>query len=75
MKKNDLLEIKNMNIAGLAKKAGGLVKEVANLSLEKNMHKLKNFKSVTQVRKSLAQVLTILNQKNALEALKGAVQK
>lgn len=75
MKKNDLLEIKNMDIVGLTKKATGLIKEVADLSLEKNMHKLKNFKSVTQVRKNLAQVLTVLNQKNVLEALKGAVQK
>lgn len=64
-----------MDIASLTKKAAGLVKEVMDLSLEKNMHKLKNFKSVVQVRKNLAQVLTVLNQKNVLEALKGVVQK
>lgn len=62
-----------MDIANLTKKVTGLVKEVADLSLEKNMHKLKNFKSVVQLRKNLAQVLTVLNQKNVLKALKGVV--
>lgn len=75
MKKNDLLEIKNMNIADLTKKVKSMAKEVADLSLEKNMHKLKNFKSLTGVRRSLAQVLTVLNQKIALEDAKGVAQK
>ena len=75
MKKNDLLEIKNMDIANLTKKAIMLTKEVADLSLEKNMHKLKNFKSVAYTRKNLAQVLTVLRQKEIIDSLETENEK
>lgn len=69
MKKNELIQIKGLSIKELKDKAKSLKDEIANLSLDKNMKKLKDTKSVFKKRKDLAQVLTVLRQKEMLEQL------
>lgn len=69
MRKNDLLEIKKMDLKALKNKAKQASQEVADLVFELKSNKQKNLKSVKNKRKDLAQVLTILKQKELLERL------
>ncbi len=66
MKKNGLLEIKGLSVGELREKALGLKKEIADLTMDKNMKKLKDLKSLDKKRKDLAQVLTIARTKELL---------
>lgn len=75
MKKNELNLIKGQSIKELADKAKGLRKEIAGLLIDLNMKKLKDTKSVFKKRKDLAQVLTILRQKQTLEQLESENSK
>ena len=69
MKRNELVEIKQLDIAGLLKKAEGIKKEILDLVIDKNMRKLKDLKTITKKRKDIAQIFTILKQKQILEQL------
>lgn len=69
MKKNELIQIKGLNIKELKDKVKSLREEVANLTLDKNRNKLKDTKAYFKKRKELAQVLTVLRQKEMLEQL------
>ena len=69
MKKNEFVIIKGLSLKELKMKAKDLKKEIANLSMDKNMKKLKDLKSISKKRKDLAQVLTVLNAKQLLEKL------
>lgn len=71
MKKNDLTKIKNLDIKELKEKVIAIKKEIADLVLDKNMKKLKDVKSVSKKKKDLAQVLTIIRQKEMLGELEG----
>lgn len=74
MRRNDFLEIKNLSLGALVKKAQSLRSEIADLVMDKNMNKLKDVKSIAKKKKDLAQVLTVLRQKELvkdLEAKKG----
>lgn len=69
MKKNELAQIKGLNNKELKDKAKSLKEEIANLVLDKNRNKLKDIKAYFKKRKDLAQVLTVLRQKEMLEQL------
>lgn len=69
MKKNALVEIKQMNIIQILEKVKSEKKAVSDLTLDKNMRKLKDLKSVHKKKKDIAQMLTILKQKQLLAEL------
>lgn len=69
MKKNDLLELKKLDIKSLAKKANDLQKEIANLVLERNTNALKDVNAIGKKRIDLAQIMTVIRQKELLEIL------
>jgi ribosomal protein L29 len=66
MKKNDLTDTKALDIKALRERAKKLRSEVADLHLDKNMNKLADTKTIWKRRKDLAQVLTVLKQKELL---------
>lgn len=74
MKKNDFAQIKGLDVGELSAKAKTFKKEIADLVLDKNMKKLKDIKAVFKKRKDLAQVLTVLRQKEMLEDLEVKVK-
>lgn len=63
MKKRDLADIKNKNIKELKAEANRLEKELANLKLEIALGKVKNTSTAKGIKKSIAQVKTILRFK------------
>lgn len=69
MKKNDLAEVKKMDIKSLQEKAKKGREELVHLQLDKGMKKLTNLKAVNVKRRDLARVLTVLKQKQVLEQL------
>jgi len=69
MKKNELAQIKGLDIKELTEKAKTLKAEISKLTMEKNMKKLKDLKTISKKRKDLAQILTVLRQKQLLEEL------
>lgn len=69
MKKNELTQIKGLDMKELREKAKAIRKEIANLVMDKNMKKLKDVKLVYKKRKDLAKALTILRQKDLLAKL------
>ncbi len=73
MKKNDLTQVKSFDIKTLVEKAKNTKKEIADLIMDKNMSKLKDLKVISKKRKDLAQILTILKQKQLLESLESKV--
>lgn len=66
MKKTDLAELKKMDINLLSGKAGQVRSEIQSLTLDKSMAKLANLKMIKNKRRDLAQILTILGQKQLL---------
>ena len=75
MKKNDLIQIKGLDIKELRVKVKAIKGEIVNMELDKNMKKLKDLKTVSKKRKDLAQVLTILRQKELLGELESKMTK
>lgn len=74
MKRNALEEYKGYDIKGLReaiKKAKG---EFADLMLDKNMSKLSDVKMVSKKRKDIAQLSTILRQKELVEIYAAKVE-
>lgn len=69
MKRKERTQIKGLTIKELLDKAQSIKKEVANLVIDLNMKKLKDTRAVFKKRKDLAQILTILRQKQLLEEL------
>lgn len=74
MKKNDLIQIKGSDLKELRLKVKTLKTEVANLVLDKNMKKLKDLKMISKRRKDLAQILTIIGQKELLQKLEPQIK-
>lgn len=74
MKKSEFVQIKGLNIKDLKDKAKGLQKEIADLTLDKNMKKLKDLKMISKKKKELAQVLTVVGQKELLEKIESRVE-
>lgn len=69
MKKNELTQIKGLDIKELREKSKLLKKEITDLVMDKNMKKLKDVKVISKKRKDLAKVLTVLKQKEILSQL------
>ena len=69
MKRNQLSEIKNLETEELAKKVLVAKVELEELVLNKNMRKIKDLKLPSKKRKDIAQMLTILRQKELLAEL------
>lgn len=72
MKRQELIQIKGLDLRQLKEKAKALKVEIADLVLDKNMKKLKDLKIIRKKRKALAQVLTVARQKELLAKLEGA---
>ena len=69
MKKNEFSQVKGLSVKELIDKTKQIKKEIADLTLDKNMNKLKNLKTISKKRKDLARVLTVIKQKALLEKL------
>lgn len=69
MKKNEFGQIKALDLKELKDKVKGLKKEIAELTIDKNMKKLKDLKSISKKKKEAAQVLTVIRQKELLAKL------
>lgn len=75
MKKTELTQIKTAHSAELLAKADKLKTEIYDLVLDKNMNKLKDIKAIWKKKKDLAQVLTILRQKQLVSELESKIKK
>lgn len=74
MKKQEFVQIKGLDLKELKVKAGVLRAEIANLTLDKNMKKLKDLKTISKKKKELAKVLTVIRQKELLMQLETEVE-
>ncbi|MDO8619363.1 MAG: 50S ribosomal protein L29 [Candidatus Daviesbacteria bacterium] len=75
MKRQEFLEIKKMDIKEISVKMLAARQELLDLSLDKNMKKLKDLKSVAKKRKEIAQMLTVIRQKQLLGEIEVKVSK
>ena len=73
MKRNELTQVKALNVKELKDKAKSLKDEMDNLVIDKNTNKLKDKKVIFKKRKDLAKVLTVLRQKELIGELEGKV--
>ena len=69
MKRQEFMQIKGLDLKELKFKAKTLREEIANLTLDKNMKKLKDLKMISKKKKELAQILTVIRQKEELSVL------
>lgn len=74
MKKNEFVQIKGSDLKELVSKEKVLKAEIADLTLDKNMKKLKDLKAILKKKKELAQILTIVQQKKLLAQLESKVK-
>lgn len=75
MKRNELTQIKLLDLKELRDKTKMIRQELANLLLDKNMKKLKDLKSISKKRKDIAQVLTVIKQKELLKRLETEISE
>ena len=75
MKKKDFVQIKGLDLEQLRTKLGSLRKEVANLVLDKNMKKLKDLKMIFKKKKEIAQIITLMKQRELLENLEAKLKE
>ncbi len=75
MKKNQLNETKQLDKVLLLELVKKTRIEISDLVLDKNMSKLKDLKSIDKKKKDLAQILTILRQKELIEELEDKSEK
>lgn len=69
MKKNDLAEIKKMDLPSIKERIKKAQREVAGLVIDKNTQKLNNLRSIKNKRRDLAQMMTVIKQKQLLEQM------
>lgn len=74
MKKNDLTQVKSLDLKELILKSKTIRDEIAGLVIDLNMKKLKDLKSVSKKRIDLAQVLTVIRQKQLLMEVESRVE-
>lgn len=72
MKRNELAEIKKMEIGSIAERIKRTRKEIAEQTVDKNLKRLANKGALKSKKRNLAQMLTILRQKQLLQQLEGA---
>ncbi len=75
MKKNELTQIKGLDIKELRGKVKVIKDELANLTIDKNMKKSKDTKIISKKRKDLAQILTVIRQKELLNQLETKISE
>lgn len=75
MKKKDFIQIKGLDIKELENKKKALKTEIADLVMDKNMKKLKDLKVVSKKKKEIAQILTVIRQKELLATLESKTRK
>lgn len=75
MKKQELVDVKQLEVKEILGKVGSLRKELVDLVLDKNMKKLKDVKVVSKKRRDVATLLTIARQKQLLQELEAKVEK
>lgn len=59
-----LQEIREMSVEELGNKVVELKQELFNLRMQKTMHKLENTAKISQVKKSIAQIKTVITEKS-----------
>lgn len=69
MKKNDLAEVKKLDIKTINERAKKIKEELFGLVIDKNMNKMTNLKVIKSKRKDRAQLLTVLKQKQLVAVL------
>lgn len=69
MKRNEFVALKGLEIKELMLKADGIRAEIADATMDKNRNILKDLKSIDKRRKDIAKILTLINQKMALEKI------
>lgn len=69
MKRDALAEIKKSDKQDLTKTVAKVRKEIAALELDRVSGKIVDFKSIGKKRRDLAQILTVLRQKELVEQL------
>ena len=74
MKRQEFVQIKGLDLKELKIKVKALKEEIANLTLDKNMKKLKDLKIISKKKKDLAQILTVIRQKDLLEQIEARVK-
>lgn len=74
MKRKDLIQIKGSDLKQLKEKVKATKKEIADLTLDKNMKKLKDLKTISKKRKDVAQILTLIAGKQLLANLESKVE-
>lgn len=70
MKKKDFLEFKNKTIDSLKKEIEKLAREKNEAKIERDMNKTKNVHTIISIKKNIAQIKTLINQKSFSEKLK-----
>lgn len=74
MRKKDFINIKTFDIPSLLKMAEDKKDQLVDLVIDKNMKKLKDLKSVSKIKKDIAQILTLVRQKELLQELESKVE-
>lgn len=75
MKKNDFVQIKELDLKELKLKVKTLTEEIISLTLDKNMKKLKDLKTISKKKKEVAQILTVIRQRELLAQLESKKEK
>lgn len=75
MKKSEFAQVKGLDVKELKNRIKNLRQEITNLVLDKNTNKLKDVKMISKKKKELAQVLTVIGQKELLGELESQIQK
>lgn len=69
MKKQQLNEIKNKSVKDLKAQVKNIKKEIANLTMDLKLGKLKNLRAISAKKRDIAQTLTLVNQKLVMEKI------
>ncbi len=69
MKRNDLVELRKLNIASLQKRLSELQKELVLTRLKLKRGELTNVRAVKQLRKNIAVLKTLITEKKLLKTL------
>ena len=69
MKRNDLNEAKLLDVKALQGRVSKLKQEVSDLVIDKNMNKMADKTSIRKKKIEIAQLMTILRQKQVLAML------
>lgn len=64
MKKSDLQQLKGLDLNSLVKLVEEKKSALLKLRIDLTMGKLKNISQIRKIKKEIAQILTIINEKN-----------